>query len=640
MTTGTLRLPRLISDGMVIQRRKSIHIWGWDEEGSTVSASLGDVSATGIADEKGRFDIYLPARESGGPYELVVRDDRGCEKIISDIYIGLVWLCSGQSNMELPVEMVKDRYPHFKSIEENQGIRTFKIDPVIDFKSEREELQSGSWVHVSRDSIMDFSATGYFFAKTIRDMTGLTVGFIDASLGGSRISCWMSREMLMGYDDLLAEADKYSDDTFRQMVENNNEILPKLWREDLDKSDMGLTGNWTDPGYDDSSWKTMDIPVMFEDTELKGLIGVVWFRKHFDLPSELAGKECSLWLGTLVDRDEVYVNGVKVGETEYQYPPRKYSIPEGLTRKEGNTIVIRLCVENGLGRLTLKKEYMLFNEKASLSLEGSWKYKVGGRCKESIPPTDVVNWKSTGLYNAMTKPCTNYPVDGIVWYQGESDTYEYERYADLSRKMIKGYRKLWGEENLPFIFVQLPNFVIDIERVSDPWPRFRLSQKELLDDPDVGMAVTIDVGEDNDLHPTEKEPVGYRLALIAARLRYGYNGEYTGPEIESARILPASEMSLPDDEQGTMIELTLSHGEGLHSKALDKGDEIMDFEVVSYDGSQTPAMAVVSEEKIILRTAARAETIRQIRYMSGYTYKGGLIYNGADLPMGPTVFNL
>jgi sialate O-acetylesterase len=331
---------------------------------------------------------------------------------------------------------------------------------------------------------------------------------------------------------------------------------------------------------------------------------------------------------------------VKVGGTEYQYPPRKYDIPEGLTKREGNTVVIRLCVENGCGRITPDKEYRIFNEDAGVGLDGPWKYKVGARCDECIPPTDFINWKSTGLYNAMTAPCHNYPVDGIVWYQGESNTYESDRYVDLSRRMIKGYRKMWGEENLPYIFVQLPNFVIDAESINDPWPRFRLAQKELLDDPDVGMAVTMDVGEDNDLHPTMKEPIGLRLAVYAARLRYGYGGEYTGPEPESATVLDYSKDTGDINKKVTTIELAMTHCAGLHIKALDKGDEIKDFLVVSYDGTVSDASASVSGEKIILQTSARAGSIREIRYLDSYTYKGAMIYNSAGFPMGPFVLTV
>lgn len=621
---SSIRLPKIISDGMVIQRRKSIHIWGWTNPGIEVQATIIDLISHGKADETGRFDLYLPARESGGPYVLRVSDADGNEAVVSDVMIGIVWFCTGQSNMELPITRVKDTYPELVNIEENNRIRTFKIVEDSDFKAPLKELNTGAWNHVSKATILDFSATGYFFAEYLQKLTGETVGFINASLGGSRISSWMSRQMLEGYDELLAQADKYADDNFRKEVAENNVVQATAWREALDKLDIGLTEDWKREDLDDSSWEKMDIPVMFKDTELSGMNGVIWFRKEFDLPDELAGKEARLFLGTLVDRDEVFVNGVKVGGIEYQYPPRKYDIPEGLTRKSDNHIVIRLCVEYGLGRITPGKEYKIFNEDSCVRLDGIWKYKVAATCDE-IPPTDFINWKPTGLYNAMTAPCHNYPVDGVIWYQGESNTHEPWDYIDLSKRMINGYRKAWGEINLPYVFVQLPNFVIDAIDVDDPWPSFRLQQSELLDIPDVGMAVTIDVGEDNDLHPTVKQPIGERLALWAAHIKYGYGGEYTGP-------VP---VGCETSEDKSMVTITFDHADGLKASDIGKGAEINDFKLLDAEGNEHEATAQIRDKTIILKSTDVPFEIKKVRYLVSYTYNGAIIYNGRNLPMGP-----
>lgn len=628
MAMKQLSLPRIISDGMVIQRRKRIHIWGWDEPGRKVEARLDNLTSAVVTDENGRFDIFLSAKESGGPYELVVADDAGDSITVTDVMIGLVWFCTGQSNMELPIARVKDRYPALSQIEENTGIRTFKIIEDTDFHGPLEELRSGSWSHVASETIMDFSATGYFFAAYLQKITGQTVGFINASLGGSKISSWLSKEMLSGYDELIAEAEKYADDDFKKSQADKNEINGSLWREKLDKQDRGLSEKWMKEDLDERSFKEMDIPVMFKDTELSGMCGSVWFRKSFDLPKELAGKSARLFLGTMVDRDQVYVNGVQVGGTEYQYPPRKYDIPEGLTREKDNHVVIRLCVEYGLGRITPDKEYKIFNDEAEVSLDGKWYYKVAARCGE-IPPTDFINWHPEGLYNAMTAPCHNYPVDGIIWYQGESNTFEPWDYVDLSKRMIAGYRQMWGEENLPYILVQLPNFVIDIAPVNDPWPTFRLKQSQLLEDPMVGMTVNMDLGEDNDLHPTGKRRIGKRLALWAAHMKYGYTGEYTGPTPTSAKIATAGHC------KDTTIEIELSHADGLVARDIGKGSEIRDFEVIDNKGKIQEVEAEIVNNVIRLSTALKADKISKVRYLVKYTYTGAMLYNSANLPMGP-----
>ena len=651
-----LRLPRLLSDGVVLQRRKTIHIWGWDEAGVRITVSLtesieGSISSETVLSsasiscgENGRFDIYLPARESGGPYRLTVSDDQGQKVTVNDVCIGLVWFCTGQSNMELPVNRVKDKYPELLNIADNNTIRTFKIIEDSSFEGPLEELNSGSWTSVNKESIINFSATAFFFAQNLQEITGQTIGFINASLGGSRISSWMSREMLEGHDELLAEADKYSDAEFRKHVMKSNMENGDAWRKNLYESDLGIKEHWENADAQEigskDDWKPFQIPFFFKGTELDGFIGSVWFRRKFDLPKELAGKKARLFLGTIVDNDVVFVNGQRVGDTPYQYPPRKYDIPEGLTRGKDNTIVIRVCVETGLGRFTPGKEYKIFNDKASVRLDSfdglqkgewnkHWEYRIGTKC-EMIPPTDFINWKSTGLYNAMTYPCHNFPIDGVIWYQGESNVEDGYDYNELTKRQIEGYRKAWNEENLPFIGVQLPNFTIDCP-VPDDWGRFRLTQAKMLDIPGTGMAVTLGLGEDNDLHPVTKEPIGKRLALWAAHLKYCYNGEYTGPEVESvSRIV--------DKDGNKAFEIKLSHAKELKVLDAGKGTLIKDL-YVRCGNERVSTKVIINSDNggllVYVEDDKAYEEASEIMYCVDNTYEGGLISNETDIPMGP-----
>nr|WP_297770640.1 sialate O-acetylesterase [uncultured Butyrivibrio sp.] len=650
-----LILPRLLSDGVVLQRRKAIHIWGWDEKNAQITVSLIEklqdsisedniISSASIScNDEGRFDIYLPARESGGPYKLVVADDRGESVTVDNVMIGLVWFCTGQSNMELPVNRVKDKYPELLEIADNNMIRTFKIIEDSSFEGPLEELKSGSWTSVNKETIINFSATAYFFARNLQDITGQTIGFINASLGGSRISSWMGREMLEGYDELLAEADKYSDAEFRKQVAKSNMENGDAWRNNLYETDLGISEHWEAwDGSDDADdqWKEFAIPSFFKGTELDGFIGSVWFRRKFDLPKELAGQKARLFLGTIVDNDVVFVNGQRVGDTPYQYPPRKYDIPEGLTREKDNTIVIRVCVETGLGRFTPDKDYKIFNDKCSVrldSFDGStngkwdkhWKYRIGAKC-DMIPPTDFINWKSTGLYNAMTYPCHNFPIDGVIWYQGESNVEDGYDYNELTKRQIEGYRKVWNEENLPFIGVQLPNFTIDCP-IDDDWGRFRLTQRGILDIPGTGLVVTLGLGEDNDLHPVTKEPIGKRLALWASHLKYGYNGEYVGPEVVSAQ-------KIVDRNGKKAIEVKLSHAGGLKVMDAGKGTEITDLFVITRKEKVQSKVIIDTDNGgllVYIEDDKAYEEAKEIMWCCDNTYSGGLITNETEIPMGP-----
>ncbi len=629
---SSLKLSRLLSDGAVLQRRKSIHIWGWDEAGSHITIKFENEIITATCNGKGRFDAYLTARESGGPYVLVVSDDRGNIVVVKDILVGLVWLCSGQSNMELPIARTRDQYPEVVANDTNDRIRTFKVVEETSYKGPYEEHNTGRWTLVKKETIMDFSATAYFFAKKLQSITGQPIGIINVSLGGSRIQSWMSREMLEGYDDFLEIADKYADDDFRNgVIKSNNENAEK-WRNALCDADKGIEGSWEADDLDTGDWKEFDVPGFFKGSELDGFIGSVWFRRKFDLPWELAGKSARLFMGTMVDSDSIYINGELVGETAYQYPPRKYDIPAGLTREKDNTITIRLSVENGLGRFTEGKELKLFNSAAKVNLDGKWKYRIGARC-EQIAPTDFVNWKPTGLFNAMTAPCVNYPIDGIIWYQGESNVEDGYDYADLTERMISGYRKLWNDDNLPFIAVQLPNFVIDQLPKVDDWGKFRLDQNRILEIPMTGLVVTMGLGEDNDLHPVVKKPIGDRLALWAAHLKYGYSCEYMGP-------LATAVKKIAEADKKTDMRLELIHAEGLHVLDAGKGTALLDFIIVDKKGNCHEASGKVNNEVVEISADIDSSEADRLMWCCDNTYHGGLVVNNAELPMFPFELNI
>lgn len=630
---GDLRLPRLISDGMILQQKKQIKMWGFDRPGRKVMLSFLGEEYVAVADGQGRFEAVLPPMEPGGPYNLYIGNENGEEIVVTDILIGDVWLCAGQSNMELPMERVKDRYPEEIRECSEPFIRTFKVIEHSDFHGPLRELQSGSWEKADTGTILKFSATAYFFAKQMYQMTGVPVGLINTSLGGSRIQSWMSREMLQGDVEDLLLAEKYADDAFvAGQLERNQENM-EAWHRNLDEQDQGLKRNFKELKAPEPSFKEVSIPFFFRDTQLQGFIGSVWFLRNFQVTGGLAGKAAKLWLGTIVDSDTVYINGVMVGHTDYQYPPRKYEIPEGILREGENTIVIRVKCENGHGRFTDGKKYALWNEEEEIDLTGKWYYEIGAAC-EQIEPTDFVNWKPTGLYNGMVAPCRPYTLAGILWYQGESNTHVPEVYLELMKRMVAGYRKEWGEE-LPFLYVQLPNFAIDrydsdADETGQGWPVVRELQRRAKKLPRVGMAVTMDLGEDNDLHPLNKKEVGFRLAMLAAKMLYGIASECEGPEICG--------IDYEMEKTGAVLLYFKNITDGMYAYGGEKGKEIRDFELRDEQGIWHRAAAVIKEDTIRLTPVERIR-IRPcgVRYLFSNISHGAIIYNRAGFPLSPFV---
>ena len=623
----------------------------------------------GVTGADGIWELFLQEMEPGGPYAMQIRDDAGEEKIVQDIWVGDVWMCSGQSNMELPMRRVIDRYPQelerCRTARSTLPVRTFKITEKSDFHGPLKDLASGEWTALSEDTLLDFSATAYFFAKHLYRISGVPIGLINASLGGSRIESWMGRDMLAGYDDFLALADQYGDDAFVAERLEQNARQAAAWHRRLDEMDLGLREDWAQENAAEDvpcsaagkaetaepfAWQDVEIPFFFQNTALKEFIGSVWFRRKFTVGKELAGKEAKLWLGTIVDSDTVYINGVYVGHTDYQYPPGKYMVPAGVLREGQNTIVIRVKSETGYGRFTDGKTYALFREEEWIDLSGTWKYRVGASC-EMIAETDFVNWKPTGLYHAMTAPCHRYTIAGILWYQGESNTHaSASRYLDLMERMIAGYRKKWGEE-LPFFYVQLPNFSAEVYEkdrhgLYSDWPGIREAQRRALKIPGTGMAVAIDLGEDNDLHPLNKEGIGYRLAMLAAAALYGkelessnpplcdIEMECSGPQICSIETEQVSPFDARE-QKGLKVRLQFRNAAGMYARSENKGMEIKDFEIMDGEGRLYPVEAVIAGDGVVLTWEEETAEIQEIRYCYRNTNRGALLYNKAGFPMSP-----
>ena len=543
---SNIRLSALISNGMIVQRGKKVHVWGWSDSAVHVEGCISDnkASADAIKDENEyRFDLYFDELPAGGPYELEIRAEGGVIKV-SDVYSGDVFQLAGQSNIEFPMSRVRDTYPEYFEAPKDNLIRTFKVVENGNFHGPLKEVQSGSWVDVNEASLPDYSAIGFFMAKALRASEDVPVGLVNTTLGGSTIESWMSKDMLAAWPDDIKLAEKYADDAFLAEVKRTNEHNGSSWREEAANKDKGLSEKWyelTDGVDEVNGWKDIEIPSIFKEIpDLKGYIGSVWLWKEIDVPASLAGKEAVLWFGTMVDYDITYLNGEEIGRTEYLYPPRRYAIRKGLLKEGKNHICIRLGIETGRGRVTPGKLLAIltgsgkricdgFNETVEgfddvLDVSGTWKYKKG--CSmEKVAPTDFFNWKPTALFNGMLNPCTNYPVKAVIWYQGESNAGRSSMYFDQLKSMTEGYRKLWKDNSLPVITVKLPEFD-DVtyepdgtDNIRTDWSDMQKVQEACTAIPGVYLVETAGTGEINDLHPQRKKPIGDSIAEIVKTLK-------------------------------------------------------------------------------------------------------------------------
>jgi sialate O-acetylesterase len=512
-----LRLPRLLSDNAILQRERPVKLFGWSAANEKVLVLFKNGTYETKANESGKWTVELPPQKAGGPYELKFTGEKN-EITLKNVLFGDVWLCSGQSNMEMKVNNVKEKYADIVAASSNSFIRHFEVPQKYDFQEPHEDLDGGQWKEANPENTLQFSAVAYFFAKDLYDKLKVPIGLVNASLGGSPAESWMSEDALADFPSHLDEAKKFRDNQVIQDIESSDRNRINAWYNEIWQKDIGVKNKWRNGGTD-SSWYTMQLPGYWPDQGKIGTNGVVWFTRTFQVTRPMAGREGQVLFGRVVDQDSVFINGEFVGTTSYQYPQRRYRLKSGLLREGKNTISVKVINQSGKGGFVEDKPYQIIAEKDTIDLRGEWKYKLGTPMAPLASQT-FIRWKPLGLYNAMIAPLIAFPIKGALWYQGESNVGRYEEYKKLLPALIKNWRSKWNDD-FPFLFVQLANF---LEAKSTPvessWAGLRQAQLETLKVPRTGMAVIIDAGEWNDIHPLDKKTVGKRLALNAFKIAY------------------------------------------------------------------------------------------------------------------------
>ena len=508
-----IRLPRLISSNAVFQRDKDLRLFGYASPGENVKVTLDQAEYSTVTGNDGVWQIVLPPQPARGPHKLKFSGTN--ELLLTDILFGDVWICSGQSNMELTMERVADRYEKEIASSADPMIRYFDVQDSYNFKGPAKDVSGGEWLQANPETVKRFSAVAYFFSREIRMRHRVPIGLINASLGGSPAEAWLSETALREFPVHHEEALRFRDDNLINEIENADRLRINDWYRTVASREKIKISNIND---EEILWQKINIPGLLKTANTPPN-GTFWFKRSFNVTHEQAGTNSILYMGRIIDQDSVFINGKFAGTTSYQYPPRRYPLGEGMLHEGENTIVVKLISQSGSGGFVEDKPYMIKAGADTISLAGEWNV-VRDVITSPLGSQTFIRWKPLGLYNGMISPLQNFSVTGVIWYQGEANTSRASEYSKLFPALINDWKAGWRQE-FPFLFVQLPNFMkAHPVPTESQWAELRESQRLSTSVPQTGMAVAIDVGEWNDIHPFTKDIVGRRLALHARKMVY------------------------------------------------------------------------------------------------------------------------
>lgn len=623
-----VKLPSLFSDYMVFQQKTKAAVWGKAEPGKTITISTTWSRAryTSNADELGNWKIMVATPSYGGPYAMTISD--GEPLILMNVLIGEVWVCSGQSNMEMPLagwgkinnyqqEIAEAKYPSIRLLQVDHTTSNFPMDDA--------KVANFGWKPCIPQFVAEFSSVAYFFAREIYNKTKIPIGLIHTSWGGTIAEAWTSASTLKTIPDFVEAVNKI-ENTDKEKSGPSFEQQLTAWQKIVLEKDAGMAEGkpvWLANSLDVSSWKTMSLPTVWEQAGMPGFDGVVWFRKNITIPQAWAGKALKLNLGPIDDNDITFFDGDIIGQTEGYNVPRNYTIPANKVKAGTFALVVRIFDSGGEGGIYADKNTiaLVAPDGTQLSLDGEWQYKVGMNMKDiaPMPMSDNGPNRPTVLYNAMIHPYLQFPIKGAIWYQGESNADRAHQYRTLFPAMITDWRRQWGQGDFPFYFVQLANFMkTEAEPGASAWAELRDAQLGTLSVPNTGMAVSIDIGDAVDIHPKNKQDVGKRLALIALAKNYGVKVPYSGPMYQSYKI-----------EAGT-IKLSFNDAEQLKTS---DGKELKGFAIAGSDQKFHWAKAVIKGKQVIVSSTDVPDPVA-VRYAWANNPVCNLI-NGAGLPASP-----
>jgi sialate O-acetylesterase len=610
-----VKLPRLVSNGMVLQRDQNIKIWGWADIGESITLTFKNKKYSTKAGSDHKWTINIEPQQAGGPFHMRINNIE-----LQDLLIGDVWLCSGQSNMEATMGRPNIKANYSQIIEQSNYpmIRQFLVKRDMAFNPIPDVNSDNGWVSATPQTVLSFSAVAFFFAKDLYKKYKVPIGIIHSSVGGTPAQSWVNSESLKTFPDYDKVAQKLKDTAEVTRILNEHQLKSKAWYKSIKEDDLGINEKWfLTPYQDAANWQEIASLAQLTEKIKTPKYGSLWFKTELNIPEHLAGKAANLFLGIMQTQDETYLNGQKIGAINSGYTDRNYPIKPGILKAGKNSITIRLISPTNAIAFNPKNSYQLKFPNDSIPLNGTWKFKSGIETAVLPRGNGLSGHSPTAYYYAMIKPLSDYSIKGITWYQGESNTPKPEQYQALLTSLINTWREDWQQANLPFLFVQLANYSsTGIEPLHSNWALLREAQMKTLKTPYTAMAVIHDIGEKDDIHPANKLDVGKRLALAAERVAYHENLVFSGPIYKSAKI------------QDKQVYVSFNHiGTGL--KCV--GEKLNLFSI-SADGKEfVPAQAKIVGKQVVVWSDAITKPIA-VRYAWADSPDGANLYNNEGLP--------
>jgi sialate O-acetylesterase len=614
-------MPKIFGDNMVLQRNKPVSIWGWAAAGEKITVQFNKQQRSAVTDRSGKWQLMLRPENAGGPYQLLIKGNNTIS--LQNILVGEVWICSGQSNMEMPIAGWGKINDYEKEIAnaDYAFIRHFKVPNTISVTL-KEDITGGEWKVCNPANAGEFSATAYFFARELYKKLKVPIGLINASWGGTQSEAWTSQAAFEQSNEFKEIADEMKKGNVEETAKKRNEIiLANIKKAQGNLDEKANTAEWKNINFDDSKWPTMKLPGVWEDNGFPGLDGIVWFRKTININEADAGQPAILELAKIDDIDETYINGQKVGSMDKWDEVRKYTIAPGILKVGKNVIAVKVTDNQGGGGIYGDANMMqLAIGNSVLPLSGEWQFRIESMTANNAIGTVGPNDFPSLLFNAMINPLLPYTIRGAIWYQGEANAGRAYQYRIAFPLMINDWRKHFKQGDFPFLFVQLSTFgnASANSNNGSSWAELREAQAMTLSLPQTGMAVTTDIGNPLDIHPKNKQDVGKRLAAIALHNVYGQPGEYMGPMYRSMKI------------PGNKIELSFDHtGGGLMFK-----DDIKGFEIAGADKKFHAAKAIIKDNKVIVFSEEVKQPVA-VRYDWADDASAGNLFNKEFFPAAP-----